>query len=150
MSGQTLILVPVDFSECAGSALRYAAGEAARWEGDLVLLHVVDRRLAEDIAGYTGEPVEKVKDRMAGRARKAFKEFVARWGGGDRVRESLVAFGLPFQEIAVKARELQVDLVVMGGYGSRGHGQIEEIFFGSTVERVVRLLPCPVLCVPMG
>jgi nucleotide-binding universal stress UspA family protein len=39
----------------------------------------------------------------------------------------------------------------MGGYGSRGKGgQIEEIFFGSTVEKVVRLLPCPVLCVPIG
>jgi nucleotide-binding universal stress UspA family protein len=37
----------------------------------------------------------------------------------------------------------------MGGYGRGGRGPIEEVFFGSTAEKVVRLLPCPVLCVPL-
>jgi nucleotide-binding universal stress UspA family protein len=63
--------------------------------------------------------------------------------------ESMVALGVPFQEIAVVARDLAVDLVVMGGYGRGGRGPIEEVFFGSTAEKVVRLLPCPVLCVPL-
>jgi nucleotide-binding universal stress UspA family protein len=56
--------------------------------------------------------------------------------------------GIPFQEIAVIARDLAADLIVMGGYGRSGRGPIEEVFFGSTAEKVVRLLPCPVLCVP--
>jgi nucleotide-binding universal stress UspA family protein len=58
--------------------------------------------------------------------------------------------GIPFQEIAVIARDLAVDLIVMGGYGRSGRGPIEEIFFGSTAEKAVRLLPCPVLCVPLA
>jgi nucleotide-binding universal stress UspA family protein len=62
----------------------------------------------------------------------------------------MVAIGVPFQEIAVVARDLWVDLVVMGGYGRGGRGSIEEVFFGSTAEKVVRLLPCPVLCVPLA
>jgi nucleotide-binding universal stress UspA family protein len=61
---------------------------------------------------------------------------------------SMVTVGIPFQEIAVVARDLAVDLIVMGGYGRSGRGPIEEVFFGSTAEKVVRLLPCPVLCVP--
>ena len=61
----------------------------------------------------------------------------------------MVAVGIPFQEISVIARELAVDLVVMGGYGRRGRGPIDEVFFGSTAEKVVRLLPCPVMCVPL-
>jgi nucleotide-binding universal stress UspA family protein len=44
---------------------------------------------------------------------------------------------------------LAVDLVTLGGYGKAGRGGIEEVFFGSTAEKVVRLLPCPVLCVPL-
>jgi nucleotide-binding universal stress UspA family protein len=39
-------------------------------------------------------------------------------------------------------------MIVMGGHGRVGDGQIDKIFFGSAAERVVRLLPCPVLCVP--
>jgi len=63
--------------------------------------------------------------------------------------ETLISVGAPFQEIAVKARDLVVDLVTLGGYGRAGRGPIEEVFFGSTAEKVVRLLPCPVLCVPL-
>jgi len=39
--------------------------------------------------------------------------------------------------------------VTLGGYGRAGRGPIEEVFLGSTAEKVVRLLPCPVLCVPL-
>ena len=63
--------------------------------------------------------------------------------------ESMVTVGAPFQQIAVLARDLAVDLVIMGGYGQRGRAPLEEVFFGSTAEKVVRLLPCPVLCVPL-
>jgi hypothetical protein len=72
------------------------------------------------------------------------------WDSDGLVKDTIVSYGSPFQEIAIKARELQTDLILMGGYGSRGKGQIDEIFFGGTVDKVVRLLPCPVLCVPMG
>ena len=55
----------------------------------------------------------------------------------------------PSQEIVKKAKELAVDLIVMGGYGRLGQRDLERIFFGSTAAKVVRLLPCPVLCVPL-
>ena len=38
----------------------------------------------------------------------------------------------------------------MGGYRLAGRGAIEEVLFGSTAEKVVRLFPCPVLCVPLA
>ena len=38
----------------------------------------------------------------------------------------MVAVGIPFQEIAVIARELAVDLVVIGGHGRSGRGPIEQ------------------------
>ena len=43
---------------------------------------------------------------------------------------------------------LGADIIVMGGHGRMGNGQIDKIFFGSKAEKVVRLLPCPVLCIP--
>ncbi len=146
----SLVVVPVDFSDCAKSALRYAQKLAPVWGAELVLVHVVDSRVAHRIAEYNKEPVDKVRERMTNQARQKFRKFLKENGNGKFVRETLVSYGPPFQEIAIKARELEADILLMGGYGSQGSGQIDEIFFGSTVEKVVRLLPCPVFCVPIG
>ena len=145
----SLVLVPVDFSPCAEAAVSYAGRFSLFSKADWVLIHVVDVREAQRIADYTGGDVEEVKARLASEAREAAESFVDRLGIREQVKEIIVSHGVPFQEIAIKAKELQVDLVLMGGYGSKGKGQLDEIFFGSTVEKVIRLLPCPVLCVPM-
>ena len=82
------------------------------------------------------------------KAEKDMAAFLKQWNPAGNEVDTLIATGMPFQEIAVLARDLVVDLVVVGGYGRKGRGKIEEVFFGSTAEKVVRLLPCPVLCIP--
>ena len=59
----------------------------------------------------------------------------------------IVEDGKTFEENAVKkAKEIEADLISMGSYGRTG--QLEQILFGSTAEKVVRGAPCPVVCVP--
>lgn len=145
----SMILVPIDFSDCALNSLRYATMTAEKNDSSLVLLHVIDSREAKRIAEYTKEPFDKVSERLKNQAMQMFRRFLKHWEDNSRIKETLVSSGPPFQEIAIKAREIDADMVIMGGYGSRGKGQIDEIFFGSTVEKVIRLLPCPVLCVPV-
>jgi nucleotide-binding universal stress UspA family protein len=146
----SLILVAIDFSECSANALNYAVKLAKKTNAELLLIHVIDSREAENIANYNKDSLEHVKERLINQAHQKFRHFLNKTEDGSVVKDTIVSFGRPFQEIAIKSRELQVDLILMGGYGSKGKGQIDEIFFGSTVEKVVRLLPCPVLCVPMG
>jgi nucleotide-binding universal stress UspA family protein len=145
----SMILVPIDFSDCALNSLRYATETAEKNNSSMVLLHVIDSREAKRIAEYTKEPLDKVTDRLKNQARQMFRRFLKEWDNNSRISETIVSCGPPFQEISIKAREIDADMVIMGGYGSRGKGQIDEIFFGSTVEKVIRLLPCPVLCVPV-
>jgi len=147
----SLILIPTDFSECAMNSLNYAKEMAQQFGSKLILLNVIDSREAKHFASYSKEDLDKVLERLINQSKQAFRKLLNNWDGKDLIQETLVSVGMPFQEIAMKARDFQVDLILMGGYGSRGKGgTIEEIFFGSTVEKVVRLLPCPVLCVPIG
>jgi len=146
----SLVLVPVDFSDCAANAFRYAKKIASLWKAELLLIHVIDSSEVSRIADYTKESIENVKERLTNQAKQTFRHFLNDWDSDGLVKDTIVSYGSPFQEIAIKARDLQTDLILMGGYGSRGKGQIDEIFFGGTVDKVVRLLPCPVLCVPMG
>ena len=142
------ILVATDFSECAAAAFQMAKKLGGRFGAKIILLHVINQRVVEHLADHLREEPEALLPEFRERAQLQLGEFLTRVKPGNLKVESMVVVGLPFQEIAVVARDLAVDLVVMGGYGRGGRGPIEKIFFGSTAEKVVRLLPCPVLCVP--
>ncbi|MEZ0329639.1 MAG: universal stress protein [Dissulfuribacterales bacterium] len=146
----SMILVPIDFSDCSATALSYAIKMAATWSAEIILIHVIDSRETEMIANYIKEPVAKVKERLINQAKQVSRKFLIPYKKQEVIKDTIISYGRPFQEIAIKARELQADMLIMGGYGSMGRGMIDEIFFGSTVEKVIRLLPCPVLCVPIG
>jgi nucleotide-binding universal stress UspA family protein len=141
------ILVGVDFSQGSRSALRYATGLARRFEARLVLIHVIDDHDLRLISSATGEEEAKLLRRLRHEAGQRLAEFAAAEGGAGVEAESLVSSGLPYHQIALKARELAADLIVVGGQGM-SRDRMPEMFFGSTAEKVVRLLPCPVLCVP--
>ncbi|MDP3181894.1 MAG: universal stress protein [Desulfobaccales bacterium] len=143
------ILVATDFSDCACAAFQAAKNLGQRLGAKLILLHVIQRRTIERLAEYLKVPEDSLIPELKERAQQQLSAFLAHCNPGGLEVESMVAVGIPFQEIAVIARDLAVDLVVLGGYGRGGRGRIEEVFFGSTAEKVVRLLPCPVLCVPL-
>ncbi len=142
------ILVGTDFSDCAGIAFSAALTLAKRFDARLVVLHVIDQNFLEKLSTHVGKSREDMSKELRHKAEKEMAAFLKQWNPTGQEVDSLIATGMPFQEIAVLARDLVVDLVVVGGYGRKGRGKIEEVFFGSTAEKVVRLLPCPVLCIP--
>jgi nucleotide-binding universal stress UspA family protein len=142
------ILVASDFSECSGAAFQTAAQLSQTFQAKLILLHVISMKQVGVLAEYLGQEQDNLISSLRERAQQQVSGFLKRWNTAGVEVETLVAVGVPFQEIAVIARELAVDLVILGGYGRSGRGPMEEVFFGSTAEKVVRLLPCPVLCVP--
>ncbi len=142
------ILVATDFSQCAGAAFKMAKNLAQGFGAKLVLLHVIQKSVMARVAEHLKVQPDSLLPGFRDEAQRQLEAFVEEYGRGGLEVTSMVAVGIPFQEIAVIARDLAVDLIVMGGYGRSGRGPIEEVFFGSTAEKVVRLLPCPVLCVP--
>jgi nucleotide-binding universal stress UspA family protein len=142
------ILVATDFSDCAGAAFETAKSLAQRFEAKLILLHVIQQSVMARVAEHLKVKPDSLLPEFRKEAQRQLDAFLKERGRGSLEVTSMVTVGIPFQEIAVIARDLAADLIVMGGYGRSGRGPIEEVFFGSTAEKVVRLLPCPVLCVP--
>lgn len=144
------LLVPVDFSRSSEMAFRYAKSLAKKFSAVIYLIHVVDKRYVQRIAELNGESEDEVSWKLCSQAREKLDNFLSNNDAEGLVAERMVAVGVVFQTIALRAQALDADLIVMGGHGRMGNGQIDKIFFGSAAERVVRLLPCPVLCVPQG
>ena len=63
--------------------------------------------------------------------------------GMKNVKKAVVK-GIPHEEIVKFASDSKIDMIVMGTQGRKG---VERFIFGSTVEKVVRKAPCPVLTV---
>jgi universal stress protein A len=142
------VLVPLDFSEHSRKAIRYGA-EISRDRGARIyFLHVINQRILSavqdlSVRGYKGDFVEAVKA-LASSREDELRDFVpGTWLKGLEV-EYLIRKGNPAEEIMAAAKELNIDMIVLG---SRGHSALATLFVGSVTQNVVNHSPCPVLVV---
>ena len=137
------ILVATDFSECAGDAFKVAKKLARQFGAKIVLLHVIQQRIVARVAEHLNVEPDSLLPAFREEAQQHLDEVLKECCCDGLELTSMVTVGIPFQEIAVVARDLAADLIVMGGYGRSGRGPIEEVFFGSTAEKVVRRAALP-------
>jgi len=122
------ILFSTDFSDYANQALDYAASLAAKYNSELMLVHVLEEPDAE----------------AAKRADERLKAFISAETRGNLRVSTSVPSGRAYREIVRLAEEEKADLIVMA---VRGHNALDLAVFGSTAYRVIHLASCPVLAV---
>jgi len=128
------ILAATDFSARADRALRRAGMLARRFSADLTLLHVVD----------DDQPPAQV-DRARAGAETTLKEKVKTVSElQDLDCRLLVVTADPFDGILQAAKSTAAELIVMGSHRKQ---LLQDVFLGTTIERVIRAGPRPVLMV---
>ncbi len=137
------ILWPTDFSPTAKAALPYAADLAADYGAQLVLLHVVPvtSMYVPEVSGAVWMDIQKRARVAAAQDLRRLAEKVK--GQGIRTH-TVVAQGVPFDQILRVAKKLRCDLIVLATHGRTG---LKHVLMGSVAENVVRRAPCPVLTV---
>ena len=138
------VLCPVDFSEVAGNAYRYAQSIACHYRAKLILQHVVELwRYPE--GDFAAEP-EYYDDFRAALISKAKGQLQKLADVSCAVRaECVVEEGTAADTILCLARTRAASLIVMGTHGRRG---FDHLMLGSVTERVLRHAPCPLLAIP--
>ena len=140
------ILCPVDFTDCSRRAFYIGLEMAAKFGSKITMLHVLEPITALDFSPKKFRQAYQDMTRIEEGVKKRVQEFIDE-GKYDVDIESIdveIVVGKPFQEVLKKARELGVDLVIMGSHGKQAG---DEVIMGSTAERVVRRAPCPVLVI---
>lgn len=137
------ILVPVDFSEHAASALSHARHLADAAGARLDVLHVLERVAYPDayMAFATPSPVEEASPDAV---RDELQRMVDEAAGPDVPTQLHLAAGRPASEIPSFVASRETDLLVIASHGLTG---LERVLLGSVTERVVRRSDCPVLTV---
>jgi nucleotide-binding universal stress UspA family protein len=141
------IVCAVDFSDCSMRALAYALSLAQAADAQLTLMHVIE--LPPEI------PLDLHATMTGGR--RSLREYVAIAESDRRERleravpddvraychvDTVLATGKPYREILRVAAERSADLIVLGVHG---RGAVDQLFFGSTTEHLVKHASCAVL-----
>ena len=142
------ILVPIDFSDSSEKAIRYGIEIGRDRNASVSFLHVVNQRIIDaiqelNIRGYKGDFVSAVR-KLVKEKENVLKQFVpAELLDGIQV-EFIVRKGEVSEQIIKAAKELKIDLIIVG---SRGHSALASILIGSVAQNIVHHAPCPVLIV---
>jgi len=143
--GYKTILFTTDFSDISKKTFAHALSMAKLCGARLYIFHVVDT--SGEAAGFYLPHLafEKLEEEMKAAAEAMIKKVFSKKLGSFKDYELQVRMGTPNKEIARFAEENNVDLIVMGTYS---RGGIDRLLFGSTTDRVIRKVKCPVLAIP--
>jgi nucleotide-binding universal stress UspA family protein len=129
------LLAATDLSARSDLALRRAALLSREFSAALRIVHVVDGDQPPEIVAQECSQAGELLERRA----QSLREIAG------APAEIMVKAGNVFQEIVDAAREFDADIIVMGSHRRR---ILRDVFVGTTIERVMRTGPHPVLMVP--
>ncbi len=136
------ILVPVDGSDGALRAVRYAAGRAKEANAEIHLLHVAPPPVYQEERLYAmREDIKRIHDEARQRLLKTAADELAKQGVPHAVH---LAEGEIASAIAQFAEAQKLDEIVMGTRGMTAFGQM---LLGSVASRVVHFAKVPVTLV---
>lgn len=135
------ILCATDLSDFSNLTLPYGIALAEEFGARLYVCHVVEIHPV----GLHGEAYLDPMLELENQQTEHIREQVERMGIGRDVQwEPLVGSGYAPDEIAHLAEEYRVDLVISATHGRSG---FRRLILGSVTERLMRVLPCPLLVV---
>ena len=138
------ILVPIDFSEYAKLALKYALEIANSFNFKVTLFHSFEQQIHPAFYSLGKESIFEIDRDLKDRASKAIEEFRNESGYPDIKTDYIFAEGVAYHEIIEHIKQENYDLLVMGSHGLKG---LEHFLIGSTTEKVIRQAEVPVLVV---
>ena len=133
------VIVPVDFSDPAANALQCAAAMARQFDGEVILVFVVEIPAHTIGTGVVlddeAETKRQIDERMSG--------LINAHLNGVKSRPE-IRMGTPSEEILKVATDENADLIIIA---THGHSKVRRPL-GSVAERVVRQAHRPVLTIP--
>jgi nucleotide-binding universal stress UspA family protein len=146
------ILVPTDFSDYSRIALQFAANLAQRTSAGIYLIHVFDDNGADQpgsvgsgawMGGAETDSIPMVLAHLRF-IKTQMQRFINESGvPGVNIYHN-VEGGVPHIKINHAAERYEADLIVMGTHGASG---FQEMFIGTTTEKVVHYATRPVLSI---
>lgn len=139
------LLVPIDFSDFNRKVIAKAISHAKLLNAKIYLIHVATLDLGVVISetGFTYIPeLEENAIHEENEQLQLLKIEIEQQGVECEI---ILKKGIPADIIIQEAKEIEVDLIVIG---SLGHNSLYNMFIGSVASEVIKRSPVPLLVVP--
>jgi len=138
------ILVPIDFSERSITVLHNAVYVAEKFKAELYVIYVV-----EDFSSVVAFSIPHISsdiqdEGMRREAEKKMQDFLDENLDASIAFKSKVLIGHVAEKICSFAKDLEIDLIIIGTHGYTG---LERMLLGSVTEKVLKLAPCAVMTI---
>ncbi len=138
------ILLATDGSQSSSEAARVAVGFARAHSAELIVLHVVDDQILEELSRFSHKPDKEMGKVLEENGWNYLRE-VEEMAQEQWVRTTLkLRHGTPHEVLLDTAKKEEVDLIVVGKIGRRGP---RRVLTGSMTQRVIDLSEIPVLVI---
>ena len=144
------ILVPTDFSEKGTQSSKIAVKQAVliaeQNNSEIIFLHVITEDISKKPLFFLdGEKINELKKKMREHYKTELKNFAQKYVGDKQIKFKIrIREGVPYDEILKEEKESGADLISIA---TRGLSGLQDFFYGSTTEKVVRRATCNVLVV---
>lgn len=143
------ILCPTDFSDFSDRSMRRAVSLGRWFQAPVTALHVIPLMSPALLmpgplgGGIVGVPSDLLSERKED-VDAELQKMVLSYGKAGVAIHSESVTGVPWREVESRAKSLPADLVVLGTHGRSGW---DRFLMGSTTEKLIRRLMCPVLTI---
>ena len=145
------ILFATSATEACDHAARVAFNMAQSYDAQICIFHVLGvptRGFSQVVLDVKTKEEVVLDDEYIAWVEEEIKVHYSKQLETTRNFEIKVAIGLPHREVLRAARELAPDLIVMGGStGDDEDSVYKKSLVGSTLHRVAKVAPCPLLVV---
>lgn len=140
------ILCPVDYSENAVTALKYAYAISNKIDASLFVIHVFN---LPSLGSDLNEPYFLLEEETLKKQHSKLKEFCIKHLSSTLEKMNIKIEAIEdysaVNGIISKSVELQASMIVTG---MKGADQFKDFILGNTTQQVLEKAPCPVLAIP--
>jgi nucleotide-binding universal stress UspA family protein len=138
------ILVPTDFSAGCAHTMKYAIEIARSMGSTLHIIHVIEPIVFSSEMVMTKYGIDELPNELEIYAKKDLAKLTKALEEKEIRFTAKVLHGQAYEEILDYAEKHHMDMICIA---THGHGNLENMLFGSTTEKVLRKAHCPVLAV---
>jgi len=143
------VLIPIDFSENAFNALKYACQIFKYEQSEFFILHAFSDEVYNEHANKHKNPFEDLKEVVYQNSEKELRKIrdeIQDYSPNPKHKyKTLSAFGTLTDEANDLVNQENIDIVVMG---TKGKTNDPKITFGSNTLQLLKYVLCPVLAIP--